>query len=206
MLARICIIVGVGLASGGSALGQSIVLQKGECGFFFQAGYAQSSAIKGGEVDIGFAFSNRFDVGVGGALSSVSGSTFMGYGRVSRNYSTFGQFANCYPVRIDARSATYLLGLHQSYTFGSSNDLDPVLSGAASMNLMLHTASDAGVIFTAGYGLSKSGGDSRSFGRAELSVFSAMGGRDIVGLVVHYSVSEGPDVYGAALVYTVPLR
>ena len=207
MLARLCIAVTAAAAVCGSAHGQSTVLEEGQSGPFFEAGYVRGSGISGGAANAGYAFSDKFDLGLTYEYARISTSTWVTYARArSASSSVGGQFADFYPLRPDRSSAGVFFGLHEACAFFDDASENPLLSGGVSLNVLVPTAKDAALVFTAqfrGTRSTKFGGDTETSGIFGALLYGRLGGRDTVGLTVQYDLSDARDTFAIGLSYTV---
>jgi hypothetical protein len=207
MLTRLFITVTAVAVACGSVCAQSLILEKGQSGPFFEAGYVIGNGINGGAFNIGHAFNNNFDLGFSYTYTKISTASWGGYGRaMSMSVDVGGQFANFYPLRPSSRSTTAFLGLHEAYAFFGDASENTLLSGGASFNLFVPTAEDAALVFTAairGTGSANLSGDIETGGMFGAILCSKFGGRDTVGLLVQYDLSDASDTFAVGLSYTV---
>ena len=199
MVFRTSIIVVVAVLFCCSVQAQSLLLDKGERGAFLQGGYVGSENTNGGEFDLGYAFSDRFDWGLSIGFASVDFNYY--FGSFSRTRTLIGQFADCYPVRFGLKPFTGALGLHEAAAFDTEGDGDVQASLGGSWNMLIQSSARSGIAITCGVlGTTASHVDEITFtGLIGLTPFVTTVSGSRIGIAFEYSSGGGSNTYAVGL-------
>lgn len=184
-----------------STQAQSLLLDKGEYGWYFQGGYVggENSIVSGGEFDLGFAPCSRFDLGVGLSVAKI---------RYSYNYSwwsntfeesrtTVGPVLNAYPLKLGGKGAAIAVGIHEAASFRTGSSGENSNAVGTTLNLFAYTGARSGIVFSGGYFAIATRGvaDLNNSAMIGLNPFVKTKGGCPVSFVFQYNINEGPDTF-----------
>ena len=197
MFAKLGIAVTAAALACGSACAQSILLDKGEYGWYFQGGYVDVEGLNasGGELDLGFAANHQVDFGIGVTAAIMS------YGYGAENQTVVGPFLNVYPVRVGGRHAAFALGWHGAVRFHTNAGGTDIGSIGATLNLIAYASARSGVVLAGGIfanATNRVEGTTYS-GLIGLNPYIKTVGGHPLSIVGQYGINEGPDSYAVGI-------
>lgn len=201
MLTRLCIAVMVVVVICGSADAQSLLLDKGERGPFFQLGYVWTEGRNPDSfgADLGYSFNDQIELGAGVAHSVAPSDSWVSK---PKSVTTGGQFATLYPFKHGNRDIEFLLGVHEAYTKTFAGQESAWLAFGASLNLKVKITHKTDLLFSSGYNRATSSGRARDNTFCGLALAAKNQQANKLSLFLEVSAGNGPDSYTVGVGHT----